>query len=341
MPPAGCGVALPAAENISCPVKTIRLAVILLVCAVVLGGLLPPPGQGENQNTYPAGPITYIVAFDPGGQSDREARRQQPYLERILGQKVNIEYRIGSGGAAGWRELVRSKPDGYTIAGFNLPHIILQPRYQNVGYYTDQIVPVAIFQRTPLALAVPARSPFRNVRDFLDYARKQPGVITIGGSGTLSGYHLAVLQLEKLTGCRFTYVPFTGTAPQVSALLAGHVAAIIGASDDVLKYKDKMRVLAFATETRLPDISGAPTFKELGIPLVQAIDRGVAVPAGTPRQVIRRLEEAFLEIVQKPEVQEQMRRQGFVPMAMGHEKSLIYIRTLAALCQELMQNHRR
>ena len=113
-----------------------------------------------QEKPYPTKSITYLVTFDPGGQSDREARRQQPLLEKILGQKVIVDYKVGGGGALGWSELVRSQPDGYLMAGINIPHIILQPMQQATGYKTDQIVPVALFQRTPLALAVLKTSPY-------------------------------------------------------------------------------------------------------------------------------------------------------------------------------------
>lgn len=116
--------------------------------------------QGARaQKAYPTKSITYLITFNPGGQSDREARRQQPYLEKILGVKIVVDYKVGGGGALGWSELVRGKPDGYLMAGINIPHIILQPLQQKTGYTTEQIVPISLFQRTPLGLAVLKKSP--------------------------------------------------------------------------------------------------------------------------------------------------------------------------------------
>ena len=128
------------------------------------------------------------------------ARLYQPHLDKLFGQKVIIDYKVGGGGALGWRELTRAKPDGYTFAGFNIPHIILQPLQQDVGYQTEQIVPVMIFQRTPLGLAVLNTSPIKTLQDFIDHAKKNPGAVSVGGSGSFSGYHMATLRLEKLTG---------------------------------------------------------------------------------------------------------------------------------------------
>src|SRR5512141_496902 len=131
---------------------------LLPLCGVVLAGL-PLIAMGQAK-PYPTKSITYLVTFDPGGQSDREARRQQPILEKVLGQKIVVDYKTGGGGALGWSELVNSKPDGYLMAGINIPHIILQPAQQKTGYTTEQIIPVALFQRTPLALAVLKTSPY-------------------------------------------------------------------------------------------------------------------------------------------------------------------------------------
>jgi tripartite-type tricarboxylate transporter receptor subunit TctC len=301
------------------------------LCLAIIVSLAPSPVFAQ---AYPTRQISYLICFDPGGQSDREARRQQPLLDKILGQKVIIDYKVGGGGALGWRELVRAKPDGYTIAGFNIPHVILQPLQQEVGYKTEQIEPVAIFQRTPLAIAVLNTSPFKTMQDLVDHAKKNPGAVSLGGSGTFTGYQMATLRLEKLTGARYTYVPFNGSAPQITAWLGGHVTAIWGNSDDLIRYKDKARLLGFASDRRFPDFPDVPTLKELGLDLSEAIDRGVAVPPKTPQPIIKRLEAAFLEIANKPEIQAEMKTQGFVPVAMGQEESKAYLDKMTAIYKE-------
>lgn len=314
------------------------LAVMVLLTA---GILFMATGCGKSQSQkaedkYPEKQITYLITFDPGGQSDREARRQQPLLEKILGQKIVIDYKVGGGGAVGWSELVRSKPDGYTIAGFNLPHIILQPMQQETGYKTEQIVPVALFQSTPLGLAVLKDSPYKTLEDFLNAAKQKPGEISIGGSGTFSGHQMATLRLEKLAGTKFKYVPFTGSAPQMTAFLGGHVNAVFANSDDLVKQKDKIRVLAFASNERFEAFSEVPTFKEKGFDLVEAIDRGVAVPPGTPDSIIKKLEAAFLEIAKNPDIQAQMKKEGFVPIAMGHEECKAYITKMTGIYKDIV-----
>jgi tripartite-type tricarboxylate transporter receptor subunit TctC len=314
--------------------RVARLLPFGIWCLALALALALPLDRAWAQ-AYPTKSITYLVTFDPGGQSDREARRQQPHLEKLLGQKVLIDYKVGGGGALGWRELVKARPDGYLIAGINIPHIILQPLQQEVGYKTDQIVPISLFQRTPLGLAVLSTSPFKSLGEVIEYAKKNPGALTIGGSGTFSGHHMATLRFEKLSGVKFTYVPFTGAAPQTAAFLGGHVAAMFGNSDDLVRYKDKIRVLAFASDERSPDFADSPTFKEQGVDMVEAIDRGVAVPPGTPEAAIQKLDAAFLAIARNPEIVAEMKKQGFVPLALGHAESKAYIEKMTVVYKEL------
>jgi len=299
------------------------IALFMAVLAIGLGGY---PLDGWCQApTFPTRQLTYLIPFDPGGQSDVEARRQQPHLSRILGQQVIIDYKVGGGGALGWRELAKSKPDGYLFSGFNIPHTILQPLQQEVGYKTEQLVPIALFQRTPVGLAVPASSPYKTLKEFIEAAKKDPGKLSVGGSSFFSGPHFATMRFEKLAGVTLSYVPFTGSAPQITALLGGHTDAGMTFSNDLVRFKDKVRILAMATEKRMDEFPDAPTFKELGFDLVEAVDRGVIVPPNTPKEVVAKLEAAFLEIANNPEIQAEMRKQGFVPLAMGATETKQYL----------------
>jgi tripartite-type tricarboxylate transporter receptor subunit TctC len=309
---------------------------VLLVSIVLASG---QAGSALAQDKpYPTKSVTYLVTFDPGGQSDREARRQQPILEKILGQKVIVDYKVGGGGALGWSELVRSQPDGYLMAGINIPHIILQPLQQQTGYTTEQIVPVAIFQRTPLALAVLKTAPYKDIKEFLAAAKEKPGDITIGGSGTFSGHHVATLRLQKLAGTKFNYVPFTGAAPQITAFLGGHVNAVFGNSDDLVKHADSIRVLAVADDQRFFGFPNTPTLKESGIDMVESIDRGIGLPPKTPDAIVKKLEAAFMQIAKDPAIQEQMKKEGFVPLALGHPESKAHIDKMTAVYKDIVKD---
>lgn len=302
-----------------------RMLLILSLALVTLICVFGPDASNAQSQPFPNRQLSYLIPFDPGGQSDVEARRQQPHLSRILGQQVIIDYKVGGGGALGWRELVKGKPDGYLFAGFNIPHVILQPLQQDVGYKTEQLIPVAIFQKTPVGLAVPLNSPYKTLKEFIDAAKKEPGKLTVGGSSFFSGPHFAVMVLDKLAGVTLGYVPFTGSAPQITALLGGHTDAGMTFSNDLVRFKDKLRILALATVERMSEFPDVPTFQELGYDIVEAVDRGVIVPPNTSKEVIKKLEEAFLEIASNPEIKAEMMKQGFIPMSMGAADSKIYL----------------
>lgn len=310
--------------------------VILVLCILgIIGGMMALVSAATD---YPNKPITYLIPFDPGGQSDLEARRQQPLLEKTLGVPVIITYKPGGGGSVGWAELANSKPDGYTIAGNNIPHIILQPlQRKNAGYQLEDLEPVALFQATPIGLAVLKTSPIRSLKDFVAYAKANPGAITIAGSGTYTGHHLGYLQFQKLAGIKVTYIPFTGAAPQVAAFLGGHAMAILANSNDLVQHHDKIRILAMGSEKRFAALPEVPTFKELGYKMTCSIDRGVCVPKGTPKERVKILEKAFLKIARNKEIQGQMVEQGFVPVALGAAEFKKYIADLTVDYTELVK----
>jgi tripartite-type tricarboxylate transporter receptor subunit TctC len=272
--------------------------------------------------------MTYSLPFDPGGQSDVEARRQQPFLEKYLGEKVVIQYKPGGGGSVGWSELVNKKADGYFFSGINVPHIILQPlANKDTGYKTEDIVPVAIFQATPIGIAVSKESDMETLDDLITKASKAPGSITVAGSGTYSGHHIALLELQDKAGVKMQYVPFDGASPSIQAFLGGNADVILANSSDLVKYSDDMKILAIGSEGKFNPLPEVPTFKEAGYDMTAQIDRGIAVPPGTDLSVIETLEQAFLDVLKEPGVKEQMYDEGFEPKELGHKESLKYIET--------------
>lgn len=246
---------------------------------------------------FPEKPISYIIPFNPGGESDVTARLQEPELEKFLGVAVNVSHKPGGGGAVAWSEFQRTaKPDGYTIIGCNIPHIIGQPLIRkDAGYATDGFKIIMWFHFTPNVLVVSQESPFKTLEDFIAYAKANPGAVTVGGSGTYSANHLETLRLEKATGAKMTYVPHTGTGPIIPALMGGHLKAAMSYSMVGVSYKDKLRTLAVAADERVPALPDVPTFKELGYDIVGGAFRGVAAPVGTPQPVVDRLAEAYTE----------------------------------------------
>ncbi len=310
----------------------------LIVSIALLGLVALMIGQAAAA-TYPEKPITYMLCFDPGGESDITARFQQKYLEEALGQKIVITYKVGGGGAVGWSELTRSKADGYTIAGDNLPHIILQPmQRKDAGYTTEQLKKVYCFESTPNALVVNVNSPIKTLDDFIAAARKNPGMVTLGGSGSWSANHLGVIELEKAAGIKLTYIPFTGSGTAIPALLGGHVTGLMTYTTMAAQHRDKFRILAVAGEKRSLAFPNAPTFRELGYDIVEGAYRGVSVPPGTPDSIVKILADAFEKVNKNPEYIKKMTELAFDFENMGPAEYTKFVAERTIHYRELLKD---
>jgi tripartite-type tricarboxylate transporter receptor subunit TctC len=289
---------------------------------------------------FPKGPITYIIPFNPGGQSDVEARLQQPHLEKILGVPIVINYMPGAGGALAWTKFVQAKPDGYSVCGINIPHIILQPLSQkDANFKTEELKPLCLFESTPIGLVVKKDSKINSVKDFIEFGKNNPGKITVGISGKFSGHHMASLQFSKMTGVKLTDVTFTGAAPQVTALLGGHVEAIWGNSSDLVGHREQMKILAIGTQKRMDTLKEVPTFEEQGMKFYPRIDRGVAVPKTTPADLTAKLEKAFLDTVNMPDYQSKIISAGFVSLILNGQQATQYITEQTEIFKKLLAEH--
>lgn len=268
---------------------------------------------GEVQaQEYPAKSVSYIVPFGPGGESDITARLQQKFFQDRYGETLVVTNKPGGGGAVAWAQLNGLKNDGYTIMGMNLPHIILKPLQKNVGFETDDIDAVYIFQHTPDAIAVAKDSPFKTLQDLIDYAKANPGEVTFSGSGKGSANHLLQSTLDQEAGIETVYVAMKGAAASVNAAAAKHVTAAATYSTMGAKNEDTIRLLAIGTRERVARFPDVPTFRELGLEIHGGgAFRGVAVPKGTPETVRQRISDIMGEINRDPEFVERMEAMGF------------------------------
>jgi len=302
--------------------RKIAIGSITLLAALAVVGV-----AAAGTADFPNKRITYNICFNPGGESDITARFQEQPLKKVLGVDIAINYKIGGGGALCWADLIKTKPDGYTIAGHNLPHTVLQPlEMGNAGYNTLDLKQIYFFESTPNLLLVRTDSPFKTLKDFVEYAKKTPGAVTVGGSGTSSANDLGTTMLNKAAGIQLTYVPFGGTGSAVPALLGSHVTALMSYSTMGVQYAGKFRALAIASETRMDVLSDVPTFKEQGYDVVEGAYRGVAAPPGTPDDVVKILADAFEKVHKDPEVKKKMDQNGFKTEFLGPEASLALVK---------------
>jgi putative tricarboxylic transport membrane protein len=260
---------------------------------------------------YPDKPVQYIIPFAPGGESDVAARLQAQVFSAKFKHEMIVINKAGAGGALAWSQMNNMPGDGHTIVGVNLPHIVLQPLEAGTQYKTEDITPVYFFHYTPDAVIVAADSPFKTFADLVRAARDKPEAVSIAGSGTNSANHVAQVRLDRELGIKTTYVPFKGTGDLVSSVLGGHVSAAMSYSTLAIQQKGKMRMLAVATEKRLPQFPDVPTFKELGMDWVDGAYRGIGVPKSTPPALRKQVSDMMDAINKDPELRKRMTDDGF------------------------------
>jgi len=290
-------------------------------------------------HAYPDKPVQYVIPFAPGGESDIAARLQAQMFQAKYKQEMIVVNKPGAGGALAWSQMNAMPGDGYTIVGVNLPHIVLQPLEAGTQYKTADITPVYFFHYTPDAIVVANDSPFKTFADLVRAAREKPEAVSLAGSGTNSANHVAQVRLDREQRIRTTYVPFKGTGDLVSSILGGHVSAAMSYSTLAIQQKGKMRMLAVATEKRLPQFPDVPTFKELGMNWVDGAYRGIAVPKSTPPAVRKQVSDMMDAINKDPDLRRRMVEGGFevtdIPLeavpAFVAERSREYLNSAKAL----------
>jgi len=292
-----------------------KFTVQKLLSTALLGSTLAVSlvyATGAAAQSYPSKSINYILPFNAGGESDISARFQQSVFKQIAGVDIVIQYVAGAGGAQAWSQLNTMPGDGYTIMGINLPHTVLQPMQKDVGYKTDDLTPVHYFHYTPDAIFVHKDSQFKTLKDLIDYAKKSPGMVTFSGSGSNSSNNLAQVRFDELAGIKTTYIPFSGTGPAVTAILGKQTVAGFNYAPSAIAHADKMRMLAVASEKRMPAFPDVPTFRELGFDLVGGAYRGLSVPKSTPEAVRQKVSDIISSINAEPTFKKKMEDGGFV-----------------------------
>lgn len=305
----------------------------LATCLIALTGAtlgLPAAAQG-----CPDRNVQYWQAFPPGGESDLSARHQQTVLKkRCPAVDTVIQYKAGAGGALMWSQMNQLPGDGANIVGINLPHIVFQPIEGQVQYKTSDIVPVYWFHYTPDLLVVPASSPIRNFADFVAAAKKDPGKLSLGGSGLNSANHAAHERLNAAFGIKTIYVPYKGTGDMASAVLGSQIDGAMTYTTFAINNSSRLRALAVAMERRHPLMPDVPTFKELGVNWVDGAYRGIGVPRSTPPEQRRRISELWAQLNNDPEMKDLAARNGFELVNVGVDQMDAFMRERTAVYTE-------
>ena len=291
----------------------------LAATLTIIGALMIISVSPVLAEKYPSKPIVLIVPYSPGGGTDVAARVIAKYVEPYLGQSIVVENKAGAGGQVGWSALAKAKPDGYTIGFVNSPSILLiKALREDVPFKVTDFVPIANIQIDPGVIVVHPDSPFKTMNDFIEFAKKNPGKLNLGGDGPQSNYHLQAVVMEKQLGIKTNFVSYSGSGPAVTAILGNQLdAAIISISSAAQHIEAKrMRALALTDREKFASLPSIPLIKEaVGVDVspIGASMRGIAVPKGVPEDKIKVLEEAFVKLMKDPKFLEKGNEMG-VPL---------------------------
>ena len=273
---------------------------------------------------FPEKPIKVVIGFPAGGPLDQHARLLTDKLQAVLGQPVIVDYKPGAGGSVGAEAVAKSPADGYTLMLANTGVAVINGAlYTKLPYNTlKDFTPIARTAMQPLALLVTPKLPVTNLKQFVDYARARPGQINYGSAGNGGISHLVPEMFKNATGIFMVHIPYRGSAPAFTDLMGGQVQFMAESIPQAANYhkQGKVRALAVTSAARNPALPDVPTVIEAGIKGFEVVGfYGFLAPAGTPKDVVAKLSDAFKQVLTSPEVRDRMVSQGADPAFLGSE----------------------
>lgn len=274
---------------------------------------------------FPEKPVRIVIGFPAGGPLDQHARLLSDRLQAALGQPVLIDYKSGAGGTVGAQEVMKAAPDGYTIMLANTGVMVINPAlYGKLPYGTlKDFTPIARTAMQPLALLVNPKVPVNSLREFMDYAKKRPGQVNYGSAGNGGISHLVPEMFKTSTGLFMVHIPYRGSAPAFTDLMAGQVQFMAESIPQAASYhkQGKVKALAVTSKERNPALPDIPTVIESGVKNFEVVGfYGFLAPAGTPKDVVARLSDAFKQVLSQPDIRNRMITQGADPAFLGAEE---------------------
>jgi tripartite-type tricarboxylate transporter receptor subunit TctC len=296
-----------------------RLPMLVALGATAL--VLLPAAIARAQD-YPSRQITLIAPWPAGGAIDAAARAVAQPLSERLGKSVVVENRPGAGSVIGTAAGAKAAPDGYTLVMPGSGSLAISATmYKKLPY--DPIKDfehMVLGAKVPFVLVVNPSLPVHNVTELVAYAKQHPGELSFASGGPGSPHHLYGELLKSMTGIEMMHVPYKGSAPALTDVIAGHVPLMFSDTVPALPQikEGRVRVLGVSTAARLPSAPEIPPIAEVGVPGFDAAGWGLfSVPAGTPKEVVSKLRAALAETMVLPEVQQQLIRVGMVPTAIA------------------------
>ena len=296
-------------------------------CAALALGLWAVGGLAL---AFPTKPVRIVIGFPAGGPLDQHARLLSDRLQAQLGQPVIIDYKAGAGGTVGAQEVMKAPPDGHTLMLANTGVMVINPAlYAKLPYQTlRDFVPVARTAMQPLAFLVNPKVPVSTLPEFIEYAKARPGQVNYGSAGNGGSSHLVPEMLKSATGIYMVHIPYRGSAPAFTDLMAGQVQFMAESIPQAAQYhkQGKVRALAVTSRERNPALPDVPTAIESGIRHFEVVGfYGFLAPAGTPKEAVNRLSEAFKAVLGQADIKSRMVGQGADPAYLGADDFARYL----------------
>ena len=281
-----------------------------IVLAVLAASLAATAAQAQ---TWPSKPVRYVVPFPPAGATDILARIMAEKLSGPFGQSVVVENRPGAAGNVGTEFVAKSPPDGYTILQLTVAQSISATLYEKLNYGLEKdLIPVAMIALVPNVMIVNPSVPAKSVAEFVALARSRPGRINFASSGSGTSIHMSAEMFKMLTGVNIVHIPYKGSGPALADLMGGQVDVMFDnlTSSIGLIRSGKLRALAVTTSTRYQELPDVPTVQET-VPGYEATAWfGIVAPAGTPREVVMRINGEVNRALAHADVKEKLAQQG-------------------------------
>jgi tripartite-type tricarboxylate transporter receptor subunit TctC len=292
-----------------------RLLTRLVPGLVLLCSMLAFPAAAQTD--YPNKPIRWIVPYPPGGTTDLLARLMGQYLSQKLGQQVIVENKAGGGNNIGTEMSVKAQPDGYTIHLVNPANAINATLYPKLPFnFLEDLVPIAGLVRVPNVMTVTKNFPAKNVQEFIDYGKKNPGKINMASSGAGTSVHLSGELFKYMTGIDMKHVPYKGAGPAITDLIGGQVDVLYDNMPSIIGHirAGSVRALGVTSAQRSPALPDVPTVAETVPGYEASAWFGAAAPKGTPRAVIDRLNREINAALADPAMRAKLADLGGMPI---------------------------
>lgn len=300
--------------------KRVLMTAGVITAAVFLIVAMVAPLWAQS---YPNKPIRLVLPMAPGGPTDILGRLFGTRLSERLGQPVVPENRPGAGGNIGTEVVAKARPDGYTILLGSATLAIGPSLYRKLNYDTIRdFTPISLLSQVNMVVLAHPALPVKNLKEFVDYARANPGKLNFGSGGIGAISHLGCELLKSVAKINIVHVPYKGTGPALIGLMGGEVSMTVSSPSAAIPQiqAGKARALAVLGNDRLPSLPNVPTAKEVGVDLVVTSWHGLLAPAGTPRDIVNRLSEEWVKIAAMPDTKEKMQGAGFEPFTSTPEQ---------------------